>query len=184
MVFILNPKSSSSIFSAKEMKNRIAKPAAVMAWLTKRLWNNSSLTEKTRLRVYHAGLCAQHSSLWQWHMNYLREAGEETKQLPHEVLAVHSPHPLGRESAMQARKCAKEPTWTVCLPCLVRDAWRALAWPCKARGTWPHSQRYLVRWTDRGQKKSWPPSPPIQRYLQKRPQTVWHRHWHLGKAGK
>ena len=36
------------------MNNKIAKAAAVMARLTKRVWNNSRLTEKTRVRVYQA----------------------------------------------------------------------------------------------------------------------------------
>ena len=45
------------------------------------------------------GMCARHSFLWQWDMDYPREAGEETKQLPHEMPAAHSPHPLDVESA-------------------------------------------------------------------------------------
>lgn len=45
---------SSTLNIEVEVNNRIAKAAAVMARLTKSVWNTSSLTEKTRLRVYQA----------------------------------------------------------------------------------------------------------------------------------
>ena len=45
---------SSTLNIEVEVNNKIAKAAAVMARLTKRVWNNSSLTEKSRLRVYQA----------------------------------------------------------------------------------------------------------------------------------
>ena len=45
---------SSSLSIDAEVSSRIAKAAAVMAKLNQRVWNNSSLTEKTRLRVYQA----------------------------------------------------------------------------------------------------------------------------------
>ena len=45
---------SSTLNIEVGVNNRIAKAAAVMARLTKRVWNNSSLTEKTRLHVYQA----------------------------------------------------------------------------------------------------------------------------------
>ncbi|XP_078792127.1 uncharacterized protein LOC144987080 [Oryzias latipes] len=45
---------SSSLSIDSELNSRIAKAAAVMAKLIQRLWNHSSLTEKTRLHVYQA----------------------------------------------------------------------------------------------------------------------------------
>ena len=45
---------SSTLNIEVDMKNRIVKAAAVMARLTKRVWNNSSMTDKTRLRVDQA----------------------------------------------------------------------------------------------------------------------------------
>ncbi|KAK4299068.1 hypothetical protein Pmani_028620 [Petrolisthes manimaculis] len=45
---------SSSLSIDTEINSRIAKAVAVMARLNKRVWNNPSLTEKTKLRVYQA----------------------------------------------------------------------------------------------------------------------------------
>ena len=45
---------SSTLNIEVKVNNRIPKAAAVMARLTKRVWNNFSLTEKTTLSVYHA----------------------------------------------------------------------------------------------------------------------------------
>ena len=45
---------SSTLNIEVEVNNRIGKAAAVMARLTKKVWNNSSLIEKTRLHVYQA----------------------------------------------------------------------------------------------------------------------------------
>lgn len=45
---------SNSVTLETEISNRIAKAAAVMSKLHQRVWNNSSLTEKTKLRVYEA----------------------------------------------------------------------------------------------------------------------------------
>ena len=45
---------SSTLNIQVKVSNRIPKAAAVMARLTKRVWNNFSLTEKTRLSVYQA----------------------------------------------------------------------------------------------------------------------------------
>ena len=45
---------SSTLNIEVEVKNRIVKAVAVMVRLTKRVWNNSSLTETTRLRVDQA----------------------------------------------------------------------------------------------------------------------------------
>ena len=45
---------SSSLSIDSEINSRIAKAATVMAKLNQRVWNNSRLTEKTRLRVYQA----------------------------------------------------------------------------------------------------------------------------------
>ena len=56
---------SSTLIIEVEVNNRIAKAAAVMARLTKRVWNNSSLTEKTNLRVYQACVLSTLTSLWQ-----------------------------------------------------------------------------------------------------------------------
>lgn len=76
-----------------EVNNRIAKAAAVEARLTKRVWNNSSLTEKTRLRVYQACVL---STLLCGSESWTTYAKQEKKlKMP----AAHSPHPLGRESA-------------------------------------------------------------------------------------
>ena len=45
---------SSSLSIDSEINSRIAKATTVMAKLNQRVWNNSRLTEKTRLRVYQA----------------------------------------------------------------------------------------------------------------------------------
>ncbi|KAL1255575.1 hypothetical protein QQF64_013636 [Cirrhinus molitorella] len=45
---------SSSLSIDSEINSRIAKAATVMAKLNQRVWNNSNLTEKTRMRVYQA----------------------------------------------------------------------------------------------------------------------------------
>ena len=45
---------SSSQSIDLEINSRIARAATVMAQLKQRVWDNSSLTERTRLRVYHA----------------------------------------------------------------------------------------------------------------------------------
>ena len=45
---------SSSLTIDSEINNRIARAATVMAQLKQRVWSNPNLTERTRLRVYHA----------------------------------------------------------------------------------------------------------------------------------
>ena len=50
----LGSTTSGTLNIQVEVNSRMAKAAAVMARLTKRVWNNSSLAEKTRLRVYQA----------------------------------------------------------------------------------------------------------------------------------
>ena len=45
---------SSSLTLEAEVNSRIAKAAAVMSKLNQRVWNNPSLTKKTKLRVYQA----------------------------------------------------------------------------------------------------------------------------------
>ena len=50
----LGSSISSSLSIDSEINSRIAKAATVMAKLNQRVWNNSNLTEKTRLRVYQA----------------------------------------------------------------------------------------------------------------------------------
>ena len=87
-----------------EMKNRIVKTVAVMVRLTKRVWNNSSLTETTRLRVDQAcvlGTLFYGSETWTTH------AKQEKK--------LNSFHILSRMRPGLA------PGWTVVsllLPCL------------------------------------------------------------------
>ncbi|WP_353805818.1 hypothetical protein, partial [Acinetobacter baumannii] len=50
----LGSTGSNSVSVDVEVNRRIAKAAAVMARLNRRVWKNLSLTMKTKLRVYQA----------------------------------------------------------------------------------------------------------------------------------
>ena len=54
-IFTYLGSSISSIVNIKvKVKKRVTKTAAVIARLSKRVWNNSILTEKTKLWTYQA----------------------------------------------------------------------------------------------------------------------------------
>ena len=79
---------SSSLSLEVEVSSRIAKAAAVMSKLHHRVWNNSILTEKTKLRMYHA--CVLSTLLYGSEACILYSS----LQLPPEMSAPPPSHPL------------------------------------------------------------------------------------------
>ena len=75
-----------------EMKNRIVKAVAVMARLTKRVWNNSSLTETTRLRVDQAcvlGTLFYGSETWTTHAKQEKKLNSFHMRCLRRILHIH-----------------------------------------------------------------------------------------------
>mgnify|MGYP000539047085 CR=1 FL=1 len=75
-----------------EMKNRIVKAVAVMARLTKRMCNNSSLTETTRLRVDQAcvlGTLFYGSETWTTHAKQEKKLNSFHMRCLRRILHIH-----------------------------------------------------------------------------------------------
>ena len=78
---------SSTLNIEVEVNKRIVKAAAVMARLTKRVCNNSSLTEKTRLRVYQA--CVLSSETWTTYAKQEKKLNSFHMRCLQRILHIH-----------------------------------------------------------------------------------------------
>lgn len=83
---------SSTLNIEVEVKNRIVKAVAVMARLTKRVWNNSSLTETTRLRVDQTcvlGTLFYGSETWTTHAKQEKKLNSFHMRFLRRILHIH-----------------------------------------------------------------------------------------------
>ena len=107
-----------------EINTRIAKAAAVMSKLNRRVWQNNNLTQMTKLCVYQA--CVLSTLLYSseaW-TTYTCKAREEIKQLPPSMPKTHSGHLLAGQHRGTGACFQLQHVHTA------KPTAFAMAWPC------------------------------------------------------
>ena len=96
-IYLGSTISSTLCLDTEFVNARIAKAAAVMARLSKRVWQNSQLTENTKLRVYQA--CVLSTPLYSSNpLDGVREEREAAQHLPSALSQTYPAHLLVGQS--------------------------------------------------------------------------------------
>ena len=123
---------SSSTSLDAEISCRIAKAAAVMAKLNKRVWGNDLLSERTKLCVYQA--CVLSTLLYD-----LCQTRAATQQIPPSLPSAPAAHHVAGQSHQHR---GPEARWLTDHAITAHSATPSMARPCTSHGACPPAKRY------------------------------------------